>query len=118
MPVERPHRSGAQRVGRAPAVSNPDPQHIEGVEGADHMHRTRRARNSSLNLEEETVPPFTSAQYLAIAERKMGEAKGAARHRKELEATAQDGWFSPSGLQRPRRLKNRPRCLNKPRSRN
>jgi hypothetical protein len=35
------------------------------------------------------VAPFTSAQCLAIAQRKMGEAKGAPRHGKELEATAQ-----------------------------
>jgi hypothetical protein len=35
------------------------------------------------------VSPFTSAQCLAIAERKMGEAKSAPRHGKELEATAQ-----------------------------
>src|SRR5438067_13321538 len=35
-----------------------------------------------------TVIPLTSAQCLAIAERKMGEAKGDRRHGKELEATA------------------------------
>jgi len=34
------------------------------------------------------VSPLTSAECLAIAERKMAEAKGARRHGKELEATA------------------------------
>ena len=35
------------------------------------------------------MSPFTSAGCLAIAERKMGEARSAPRHGKELEATAQ-----------------------------
>jgi hypothetical protein len=37
-----------------------------------------------------TSTPLTSAQCLAIAERKMAEAKAAPRHGKELEAT---GWL-------------------------
>jgi hypothetical protein len=35
-----------------------------------------------------TSSPLTSAQSLAIGERKMAEAKAAPRHGKELEATA------------------------------
>ena len=45
---------------------------------------------TSIAQEEIVIPsPLTSAQCLAIAERKMAEAKAAPRHGKELEATAQ-----------------------------
>src|SRR5437868_12002295 len=40
-------------------------------------------------MPEETVSPLTSAECLAIAERKMAEAMGDRRHGKELKLTAQ-----------------------------
>src|SRR3954452_9942404 len=65
--------------------------HGSGYLGKPSPHSERiiyRRRRSTAIAPEETVSPFTSAQCLAIVERKMAEAKNAPRHGKELEATA------------------------------
>src|SRR3954470_20746724 len=62
-------------------------------------------------MPEETVSPLTSAQCLAIAERKVLEAMSSRRHGKELKLTAQAWLVLAEKVRQGEGQKNRPRRL-------
>jgi hypothetical protein len=74
----------------------------------------RGPRWSTTIAPEEIVTPLTSAQCLAIAERKIGQAIGAAGMAKSSKRRLALGWFSPRGLKRASGLKRVSSRRNRP----